>query len=128
MFVQLTKPFLGRKAGERIDVAESDARSLVASGTACAVDDPLGPAVAKAVEAAFARHAQGLDSAINQSLRDFAAAQGLARKHSVPAVFGPGGDGDPRKSFGDWCLAVARNDRPYLEKHHGSHFSGRHTT
>src|SRR5204862_7201243 len=30
--------------------------------------------------------------------------------------------GDPKKSFGDWCLGVARNDRHYLEKHYGSHF------
>jgi HK97 family phage major capsid protein len=41
----------------------------------------------------------------------------------VPAIFGPGGDGDPRKSFGDWALAVARNDRGYLEKHYGSRFN-----
>ena len=46
-----------------------------------------------------------------------------ARRHAVPAIFGSGGDGDPRKSFGDWCLAVARNDRSYLEKHYGSTFN-----
>ena len=42
MFVQLTKDFLGRKAGERIDVGEADAGSLIQSGTAVALsDDPL---------------------------------------------------------------------------------------
>jgi HK97 family phage major capsid protein len=56
-------------------------------------------------------------------LQSFADAQGQARRHAVPALFGPGGEGDPRKSFGDWALAVARNDRAYLEKHYGSHFN-----
>jgi HK97 family phage major capsid protein len=41
----------------------------------------------------------------------------------VPILFGEGGEGDPKKSFGDWCLAVARNDRAYLERHYGSAFT-----
>jgi HK97 family phage major capsid protein len=124
MFVQLTKPLLGRKAGERLDVADADARALVASGAATAVaDDPLTPALSKAVEGALARVTAGLDAAITQSLRDYAAAQAQPRKVAVPALFGPQGEGDPRKSFGDWCLGVARNDRHYLEKHYGSRFT-----
>ncbi len=124
MFIQLTKEFLGKKAGERIDVAEADAAQLVRQGVAVPVaDDPITPAVAKALEGAFARYQQGLDKAIQQALQSFADAQGQARRHAVPALFGPGGEGDPRKSFGDWALAVARNDRAYLEKHYGSHFN-----
>jgi HK97 family phage major capsid protein len=124
MFIELKKPFLGRAAGERLDVAEADGRQLIQQQVAVAVgDDLIGPAVTKALDAALARYAQNLDSAVNQSLRAFADARGQARKHAVPAIFGPGGDGDPRgKTFGDWALAVARGDRAYLEKHYGSRF------
>jgi HK97 family phage major capsid protein len=124
VFIQLTKEFLGKKAGERIDVAEADAAQLVRQGVAVPVaDDPVAPAVAKALEGAFACYNQGLDKAIQQALQAFADAQGQSRRHAVPALFGPGGEGDPRKSFGDWALAVARNDRAYLEKHYGSRFN-----
>jgi HK97 family phage major capsid protein len=124
MFVQLTKDFLGRKAGERIDVSDADGQQLFQSGAATPVsDDPLGPAVARALETALARHSQNLDGVITQTLKAYADSQKQARKHAVPTIFGPGGEGDPRKSFGDWALAVARNDRNYLEKHYGSRFN-----
>ena len=32
MFVQLTKDYLGRKAGERLDVGEADGRDLIHGG------------------------------------------------------------------------------------------------
>ena len=102
MFIQLHKDFLGKKAGERLDLAEADARPLFQNGTASAVgDDALTPAVSRALDGAFARYAQGLDALVNQSLKAFADAQTQARRHAVPALFGPGGTGDPRKSFGD---------------------------
>jgi HK97 family phage major capsid protein len=88
-----------------------------------ASDDPLDAAVQRALDGALGRYSQSLDAALNSALKAIADAQGSARKHAVPALFGPGGDGDPKKSFGDWALAVARNDRPYLEKHYGSHFN-----
>jgi hypothetical protein len=124
MFLQLTKDFLGRKAGERLDVAEADAGPLLASGAAVAVtDDVLTPLVSHALEQALGGFTRGLDAVIDATLAKFADAQSQARRHAVPALFGPGGDGDPRRSFGDWCLAVARNDRAYLEKHYGSKFN-----
>jgi hypothetical protein len=124
MFVELKKPFLGRAAGERIDVSEADARQLVQQGTAVAVaDDLIGPAVTRALDAALARAGQNIDAAVNQSLKAFADAQSLARKHAAPALFGPGGNGDPHgKTFGDWCLAVARGDRHYTLR--GQHWHG----
>ena len=88
MFVELKKSFLGRAAGERIDVSEDDARQLVGQGTAVAVaDDLIGPAVTRALDAALARAGQlgdTIDAAVNQSLKAFADAQTLARKHAVP--------------------------------------------
>ncbi len=72
---------------------------------------------------ALGRQTQAIDAAVNQALKGIADAQGQARRHAVPALFGSGGEGDPRRCFGDWCLAVARDDRNYLEKHYGSRFN-----
>ena len=41
MFVQLTKEFLGKPAGERIDVADADADQLIRQGWAQPVDDDV---------------------------------------------------------------------------------------
>ena len=124
MFVQLTRDYLGRKAGERIELSEADAAPLLAGGTASAVtDDAITPLVSRALEQALGGFTRGLDAVINETLGRFGQAQGLSRKNAIPLLFGEGGAGDPRKSFGDWCLAVARNDRLYLEKHYGSQFT-----
>jgi HK97 family phage major capsid protein len=127
MFVQLTKdsPLLGKKAGERVDMSEKDAQHFVSQGEAIAVtDDLITPAVSKALEGAFGKFTQALDGIVNQSLKTFADAQAQAKKHAVPALFGAGMDGDPKKSFGDFCLAIARGDRKYLEQHYKSEFVG----
>src|SRR5262245_28849219 len=123
MFVQLTRDYLGRKAGERIELSEADAAGLLAGGMATAVtDDVITPLVSRALEQALAGFTKGLDAVINETLRRIGSAQGQSRKNAVPLLFGEGGEGDPKKSFGDWCLAVARNDRAYLERHYGSRF------
>jgi len=44
-------------------------------------------------------------------------------RNAVPEIFGEGGQGDPKKNFGDFCLAVARGDHHYLEKHYGAKFN-----
>jgi HK97 family phage major capsid protein len=121
MFVQLTKDFLGRKAGERIDLLEADAQSFLARGLATPVtDDLISPLIGKALDGVFTRFTQSLDSAINTSLRAFADAQSLARKHAVPLIFGEGQAGDPRHNFGDFCLAIIRKDYARLENEYGS--------
>jgi HK97 family phage major capsid protein len=122
MFVQLTKDFLGRKPGERIDVAESDARHLIAQQVAVPVaDDPITPAVSRALESAFTRFTESLDGIVNASLKAFQDAQSQARRHSVPAIFGEGRDGDPGKNFGDFCVCVATGNRKRLEEVYGSY-------
>jgi HK97 family phage major capsid protein len=114
MFIQLLKDCLGKKAGERLSVDDAEGRALVAGGAAAArADDAFNDLVGRS-----------LDAAVGAALQKFADAQTLARKHAAPVLFGPGGDGDPKgKSFGDWLLGVARNDRGYLEKHYGSRFN-----
>ena len=108
MFVQLTKDFMGRQPGERIDVSESDAQALVTQKIAIPVtDDLITPAVHKAMEHAFAGFQKGIDAALNTALQQFQDAQAQSRRLAIPAIFGPGGDGDPRgKSFGDWLVQV----------------------
>jgi HK97 family phage major capsid protein len=124
MWIELLKDFLGKKAGERIFLDPAEARALVASGAAREpADDPLGPVIARGVETALAGFTRGLDGIINAALKQFAEAQAKSRKNAVPALFGPDAPGDPKKSFGDWCLAVARKDTAYLEKHYGSVFN-----
>jgi HK97 family phage major capsid protein len=123
MFVELLKDFLGKKAGERIHLAETEAKELIAAGLARAVsEDVITPLVSRALESALGGFTRGLDAIITRTLEQFADAQRQARKHAVPAIFGPGGNGDPKKTFGDWCLAVARKDTVYLEKHYNSRF------
>jgi HK97 family phage major capsid protein len=108
MFVQLTQEFMGKRPGERIDVSEKDAQTLVAQQLAVPVsDDLITPAVQKAIEQAFGGFQKGLDQVINTALKQFADAQTKSRKNGVPAIFGDG-EGDHRgKTFGDWLLQVA---------------------
>jgi HK97 family phage major capsid protein len=124
MFVELLKPFLGKAAGERLHVSAEEGQQLIAAGIARAVtDDPITPLITRGIESALSGFTRGLDAVIQQTLKQFADAQGTARKHGVPAIFGPGQGGDPKKTFGDYLLAVARNDKAYLEKHYGSVFN-----
>ncbi len=125
MFVQLLKDFLGKKAGERLSLDDAEAKALVAGGSAVALkDDPLDDLVGRELTGLLDRFTKSADAAIGAALQKFADAQKMARKHGAPLLFGPQGDGDPRgKSFGDWLLGVARNDRGYLEKHYGSRFN-----
>jgi HK97 family phage major capsid protein len=102
MFVQLTKDFLGKPAGERIDVADADARHLIEQELARPVEgDPLEPIVARALE-------NGLDAVVDRAL------QALLHKHKAQprapfAGLGTSQLDDPRagfKSFGEFALAV----------------------
>jgi hypothetical protein len=102
MFVQLTKEFLGKPAGERIDVADTDADQLIRQGWAQPIEnDQLTPTITRAVQS-------GLDDAVERSL------QSWLRKQQKPARMPFAGLGDstlddPRagfKHFGEFALAV----------------------
>jgi HK97 family phage major capsid protein len=121
MFVKLLKDWKGKPAGEQIDVPEEFAPFLVDSKTAEPVaNDPIGSLITKSLETATGKWAQSMDQVIALTLKKFQEAQSQAKRHAVPAIFGEDGDGDPKKNFGDFALAVARQDTPYLEKHYGS--------
>ena len=85
-------------------------------------DDPLTPLIQQGVQTSLDGFRKGMDAIINAALKQVGEAQSKSRKNGVPILFGEGHNGDPKKTFGDWCLAVARGDRNYLEKHYGSKF------
>lgn len=102
MFVQLCKEFLGRKPGERLDVAPADADHLVREGLAQPVgDDALTPLITRALH-------DNLEGAVEQAFQKV-----LQRKAATgPAPFsgvGTGAMDDPRAGFkhlGEFALAV----------------------
>ncbi len=102
MFVQLTKEFLGKPAGERIDVADADADQLFRQGWAQPVaDDVLTPTIARAVQG-------GLDDAVERALHNWLRKQ--PKSGRVPFTgLGDAALDDPRagfKHFGEFALAV----------------------
>ena len=105
MFVQLTKEFLGKPAGERIDVADADAEPLIRQGWAQPVqDDLLTPTITRAVQG-------GLDDAIDRALQNWLRKQAAAKPGGrLPfAGLGDAAIDDPRagfKHFGEFALAV----------------------
>src|SRR5438045_1346324 len=117
MFITLKKDHLGHKAGATLDIHEElVAQSLVAQGVAEAVvGDPYGPLMQKAVETSVASLTKNLDAVITESLKQFASAQTKSNKNKLPAIFGEGGEGDPRKTFGNFLLAIRRGDTKALE-------------
>jgi HK97 family phage major capsid protein len=135
MFIQLKKTYFGKQPGERVDVDETHAQGLITQGIAEAVlGDPLGALIEKQIGGMIENVNKGLDTAINNALKSFADAQAQARRHSVPAIFGAGGEGDPKKNFGDWLLHVGKacvssnvqgriDAAKHLEKVYGSEFN-----
>jgi hypothetical protein len=109
MFIILKKDHLGHKAGATLDIHEEPvAKYLIEQGVAEALQgDPYGPLMAKATEATVSGLTKQLDAVINKVLEEIGKAQSKSRKNAVHLIFGEGGDGDPQRSFGDWCLQVA---------------------
>src|SRR5439155_25858634 len=60
------------------------------------------------------------NAAEDGALRQFADAQKRSRRNAVPLVFGPDGDGEPRRNFGDWLRCVRRGDQRTLAEKYGS--------
>lgn len=135
MFIQLKQPYFGKQPGERVDVDATHAQALLQQGIAEAVaGDPLGEVVGRHMGLMLENLTKGIDQAITDALKQFKEAQAQARRHAVPALFGEGGEGDPRKNFGDWLIQVgiattSKNAQKRidaanrLEKEYGSSFN-----
>ena len=116
MFVQLTKEHLGQKAGYRFDTDEAVAKTLIQAGVAEAIkDDPLAPIIAKSMESMLSGLTKSLNETIDATLKEFAVESKKSRKNAVPAIFGKGGEGDTKKTFGQFLLAVKARDEKALE-------------
>lgn len=111
MFVQLSKDFLGKPAGERIDVADADADQLIRQGWAHPIDhDLLTPAIARAVQG-------GLDDAVDKAMQAWIRKQASGKPGGkIPfAGLGDSALDDPRagfKNFGDFAHAVRNACQP----------------
>jgi HK97 family phage major capsid protein len=117
MFVQLKQAFAGKALGERIDVADAHADALIKAGIAEAIQgNPIGELVEKQVGGMLESLTRGLNDTITATIKQIADAQAKSRKNAVPAIFGTGGEGDPKKNFGDFCLRIARKDHKGLEE------------
>jgi HK97 family phage major capsid protein len=119
MFVQLKKDFLGKPAGERIELADASGEGLIKQGIAEAVspNDAINQLMSKAMEAASVKISESIAQTVDAALKRFQDTQSQARKHAVPMIFGEGavavGSGlndnrDPRRCFGDWLVKVAK--------------------
>jgi hypothetical protein len=125
MFVTLQKDYFGQQAGATVDIPDDAAAlGLINSGIVKKVEgDPYGPLMQKATETCLATLTKNIDSIITTAVQEVAKAQTLSRKNAVPLIFGQDGEGDPKKNFGDFCVAIARKDHHYLEKNYGAQFN-----
>jgi HK97 family phage major capsid protein len=125
MFVTLLKDYFGQQAGATVDIADDAAAlGLINSGIVKKVEgDPYGPLMQKATQACLDTLTKNIDTIITKAVEEVAKAQSLSKKHAVPLIFGQDGEGDPKKNFGDFCVAIARKDHNYLEKNYGSQFN-----
>jgi len=110
MFLKLLKEWKGKPAGEKIEVPDEFAELLIEQKTAEKVTgDPVQDLISKSLESATSKWADSMDKVINATLQKVMNAQSQAKKFSVPALFGEGGDGDPKKNFGDWLINVGQS-------------------
>jgi HK97 family phage major capsid protein len=109
MWIQLKQAYFGMRVGKRIDCDETHAKMLVEKGIAEPLQgNPLGDVIKQGMTSLVEGMTKGTDQAIQDTLKSFHTAQQQTRKHTVPAIFGAGGEGDPKKNFGDWLLCVGQ--------------------
>ena len=96
MFVELTREWMGQKAGAVIDLADPDAKILTDGGVAKIVaSDPLSPLLTKAMGSMFDGMQKAVDAAINKALSDLQATKTLPRSQAAAKIFGTEGKRDP---------------------------------
>lgn len=127
MLVKILKPILGQTEGAVVDVPDEEAKTLIKKGIAePASDDVLSPILAKATESLMGKLNDSLTAVVEATLKRFAETQEQSKKFSVPAIFGTGKEGDPKKNFPDWlrhavvaCTGKGKeawNAADYMEK------------
>jgi HK97 family phage major capsid protein len=105
MFLLLKRDLLGHKSGDRLEVPDSEAVALLASGAA-----------EKVGEVDSLAHIQGeIRSAVDDALKEFARTSTLSRKNALPRILGAAG-GEVKRTFGRFLLAVRNHDRKALDE------------
>lgn len=119
MFVELKKEYAQQPAGTRLDVDDATAQMLFQQGIAEAIPgDPLAPYLDQFSSTML----RGLTEALDGALKRFGQTQQQSRRNAIPAIFGPGGEGEPKRTFGSFLLALRRGDSKALEEM-GSHWA-----
>lgn len=117
MFIELKQTHLGRQPGERVEVDDAVARSLVAAGIADELPgNHLGNLIDNEIAGTLATLTRSVNDTITKTLQEFAKAQMLSRRNAVPRIFGEGHDGDVKRTFGSFLLAVRNRDHKALEE------------
>jgi HK97 family phage major capsid protein len=129
MFIKLKQDLMGSAAGKILDVADAEAQVLIDKGIAEPAGNALDPVISRATEALMGKLNDSVGAIVDATLKRFQEAQEQARKNSVPILFGRGGQGDPKRNFGDWLAhaikAITAKPKEamaaaeYLEKEYG---------
>jgi HK97 family phage major capsid protein len=113
MKLTLVKPFMGHQPGEIDILDDAMAAELVRNGYA---KEPAKDPIQSAVDAAAESLGSRVDAALERYLQKFAAAQTKSRKNGIPEIFGPNGNGEPKRTFSAFLKAIRLNDRKALEE------------
>ncbi len=118
MFVSLKTQWLGHPAGEKIELADDEAKLLISKGVAEEIpaNDAVNKLVSQTFEAAAKAAGEQLQKAVESALQEFAKAQSLSRKGRELRLFGGGEPADTQKTFGHFLLAVRLGDQKALEE------------
>lgn len=112
MKITLLKPHDNQAVGTVLEPPPAIAALLIQHGIADAIpDDPVDTAIAASIDALNLR----VETALKKALDAFAEAQTKSRKNGNPAIFGPGGRGDPKKTFGAFLVALRTGDKKALD-------------
>jgi len=107
------KAYVNFPAGSTVDILDDViAKQLQDTGYAKPADvDPVDAAIQLSVDTLTSR----IDAALKRTLDQLAHAQTKSRKNGIPEIFGPGNNGDPKKTFGSFLIALISNDKKTLD-------------
>jgi HK97 family phage major capsid protein len=113
MKIVFIKPYMNHAAGAIVEIIdEVIAKSIIDHGYAKAAEtDPIDAAIGLSVEALTSR----IDAALKKTLDQLTTAQQKSRKNGIPEIFGPNGKGDPKRTFGNFLIALRTGDKKTLD-------------
>src|SRR5262245_29676416 len=117
MWCELQKDYLGQKAGARVELDEDVGKALVSKGIAReAPNATIEELVQKSAQGMLAQFQKELETQVNGCIKQFGDALALSRKGADRRIFGDGGEGDRKKTFGAFLVAVKSGNVKALEE------------